>query len=573
MGFLAPRPPPFEDQVAWEAKPHHERIKPLAQEWGLNGFGTPYAVYLLYVVKLALFVLGAMLVVGSTRGLGGFGHIGTWWWHLVAYEKFATWTLLWEILGLGCGSMPLTFRFLPPIGGVLYFARPGTMRLPPWPSRVPLTRGTTRTPVDVALYLGVVGTAILILTLDPRSSTPYFGEVNPIAIAVLLVLLGCLGLRDKVAFLAARPEQYATVLIVFLYNPTNQILALKLVMLAIWWGAATSKLNRHFPFVVSVMISNSPLQMSKRLKQKLWRGYPDDMRPSRLSAAAAHGGTVIEFGVPLILLFSRGGALTDVAVVVMIVFHAHITSTFPLGVPLEWNLWVIYSLLVLFQHDAKIGFGTHHTADRPLLFITLAVLLVGLPVLGNVRPDLISFLPSMRYYAGNWATSLWLFRNDGAEDELDAALVKPAPVVIKQLERLYGPELARVLMYKGLAFRALHSHGRALHGLLSRAVGDLDDYTLREGEIVAGIALGWNFGDGHLHDQQLLAAIQERCHFAPGRVRVITLEAQPIGRPQQHYVILDAADGIIEEGVVYVRDMVDRQPWLGPDDTTVPVHP
>src|SRR5690348_4185818 len=126
MGFLAPRPPPFDDLAAWEAKPHHERIKPLAQDWALNGFGTPYAVYLLYVVKLVVFVLAAIAVVGTTAGLGGFSHLGTWWTHPVAYEKFAVWTLLWEILGLGCGSMPLTFRFLPPIGGVLYFARPGT---------------------------------------------------------------------------------------------------------------------------------------------------------------------------------------------------------------------------------------------------------------------------------------------------------------------------------------------------------------------------------------------------------------------------------------------------------------
>jgi len=27
--------------------------------------------------------------------------------------------------------MPLTLRFLPPIGGILYWLRPGTVRLPP----------------------------------------------------------------------------------------------------------------------------------------------------------------------------------------------------------------------------------------------------------------------------------------------------------------------------------------------------------------------------------------------------------------------------------------------------------
>ena len=51
--------------------------------------------------------------------------------------------MLWEVLGLGAGSLPLTLRFSPMIGGVLYWLRPGTVRLPPWPDRVPLTRGNT----------------------------------------------------------------------------------------------------------------------------------------------------------------------------------------------------------------------------------------------------------------------------------------------------------------------------------------------------------------------------------------------------------------------------------------------
>jgi hypothetical protein len=38
----------------------------------------------------------------------------------------------------------------------------------------------------------------------------------------------------------------------------DTIIAAKLVCLAIWVGAATSKLNKHFPFVISTMMSNSP---------------------------------------------------------------------------------------------------------------------------------------------------------------------------------------------------------------------------------------------------------------------------------------------------------------------------
>jgi hypothetical protein len=73
---------------------------------------------------------------------------------------------------------------------------------------------------------------------------------------------------------------------------------------------------------------------------------------------------------------------------------------------------------------------------------------------------------------------------------------------------------------------------------------------------------GWNFGDGHLHDHQLLAAVQEQCHFEEGQVRVITLESQPAHIQRQRYRIYDAATGLIEEGWVDIADMVSRQPWL-----------
>ena len=143
-------------------------------------------------------------------------------------------------------------------------------------------------------------------------------------------------------------------------------------------------------------------------------------------------------------------------------------------------------------------------------------------MLGNFRPDKVSFLPSMRYYAGNWATTQWLFRKgSGAEDRLDERIEKPARVVGEQVAEIYDPETADFLLNKGLAFRSMHSHGRALNALLPHAVDDVEAYDAREGELISNVVNGWNFGDGHFHGRQLLEAVQERCGFAPGEVRVI----------------------------------------------------
>jgi hypothetical protein len=570
MGFLTPAPPPV-DVEQWKRLPHLERLRPLAQDWGINGFGTPTAVYLLYVVKLIVFSVGGFAIIAATTsGVGGLGDLGNWWTEPIVFQKLVVWLVLWEVLGLGCGSMPLTFRFSPVIGGVLYWLRPGTVRLPPWPDRVPLTRGNRRAPVDVVLYAGVLAAAVYLLVSNGESVLgTSAGRLHPWAIAVLLVLLGLLGLRDKVSFLAARPEVYTPLLVVFLFPIHNLIVGAQVVLVCIWLGAASSKLNRHFPYVVSVMISNTPWNRSRRAKAQLYEHHPDDMRPSGRAGFAAHLGTVIEFVLPITLFLTHRGTLGWIAVIGMIIFHVHITSTFPLAVPLEWNLFMIFGILFLFEHYGAVPLST---LDNPLLIAYLLLSCVAIPVIGNFWPDKVSFLPAMRYYAGNWATTQWLFRKDtGAEEKLDATMTKPARVVVEQLAKVYDRETAELLLAKGLAFRSMHSHGRALNGLLSRAVDDVEAYHVREGELISGVVNGWNFGDGHLHDVQLLQAVQERCGFAAGDLRIITLESQPAHVARQHYRIYDAATGLLEEGYVEVADMVARQPWL--DETgTIPVR-
>ncbi len=561
MSFLAPSEPPF-DVEEWKRKPHLARIKPLVQDWGENGFGSPTGVYLLYALKLVVYAGGALLAISTTPGLGGVGDFSGWWTEPIVFQKFALWTLLWEILGLGAGSMPLSFRFVPPIGGPLYWLRPGTVRLPPWPDKVPFTAGTRRTGLDVALYAAVLLTGLyLLFAAGTDAAGAGAGRMAPGGIAVLLGLLALLGLRDKVSFLGARPEIYATMLAVGLFSVDQWVVAWQFIFLFVWWGAASSKLNRHFPFVVSVMISNAPLVGPKALKRKLWRDYPRDMRPSRLSAGLAHLGTVQESGWPLRLFTVDNDVVRAIAIAGMVLFHLNITSMFPLAVPLEWNVFMIFGLFFLFGHYGDVPLST---LVDPLLIAMIAIVCVGLPVLGAFRPDKISFLPSMRYYAGNWATTQWLFRKgSGAEAKLDTHIVKSAPLVGEQVTRLYeDPELTNFLLNKGLAFRSMHSHGRALNALLPHAVDDVEGYDAREGELISNVVNGWNFGDGHFHGRQLLEAVQERCGFGPGEVRVIELESEAATSGRQRYRIHDAATGLLEEGSIAVADMIVRQPWL-----------
>jgi Transmembrane protein of unknown function (DUF3556) len=574
MGFMSPELPDV-DRDTWHTQPRATRLQVVTRHWVDHGFGTPYAVYLLYLMKIALYVAAPAAIISLTPGLGGLGRIGDWWTQPIVYQKVIVFTLLFEVLGLGCGSGPLTGRFMPPIGGVLYWLRPNTIRLPAWPGKVPFTSGDSRTIVDVALYAVVlVGGLWALLSPGhggPVTATGDVGLINPVLVIPTIVALALLGLRDKTIFLAARGEHYWLKLFVFFFPFADQIAAFKIIMLCLWWGAATSKLNHHFPYVVSVMTSNNALLRSRLfnpIKHLLYRDHVNDLRPTLLPKLMAHvGGTTAELIVPTILVFVAGDQPWRWFLIgFMVIFHLNILSNLPMGVPLEWNVFFIFSLFYLFGH-----YGAIRATDlgSPLL-LALVIVAVAVVIAGNLFPAKISFLPAMRYYAGNWATSLWCFRA-GAEEKMEANIVKSSALVVNQLAKMYDADTAEIMADKVAAFRAMHTHGRALNGLLPRAIDNEADYKVREGEIVAGPLVGWNFGEGHLHNEQLLEAVQRRCDFDEGDVRVIVLEGQPIHIQKQWYRIVDAKTGVIEAGYVDVADMLTRQPWPEPGDE-FPVH-
>jgi hypothetical protein len=304
------------------------------------------------------------------------------------------------------------------------------------------------------------------------------------------------------------------------------------------------------------MLSNAPLT-PKWLRRRLFRGYPDDLLPSGLPQALTWMLVCLEYLCPLLLLVTSDPAVTLAALGVLAAFHLLIVLSVPVGVPLEWNLFIVFAAGWLFRAHGSIGLDAGDA-----LVPTLAVIpLVGLATWGNLRPDQVSYLWSLRFYAGNWPTSMWALR-PSAVDKINERVLKGAAFPKEQARRLYGEQVAEVLMHKVYTFRSMHHHGRALFGLLPRAGGpDHEDSVVLEGELLAGIVLGWNFGDGHLHNEQLLAALQERCGFEPGEVRAVILESVPLGSERQEYRLVDAAAGEFERGYVRVGALAKRQPW------------
>ena len=218
MGFTKPYLPDV-DPDTFLKKPLMERMRILATDWAENGFGSPKMIHTIYIVKLVFFfAIGGITVATLTSGLPAFWHVTEWWNQPIVYQKVILWTVLLEAIGVAGSWGPLAGKVKPMTGGILFWARPGTIRLRPW-KWVPFTNGDRRTWFDIAVYLALlVSLAVPLLSPGVHSDSlskalPHntSGLVNPALLIAPIALLVLIGLRDKTIFLAARGEQYLPV--------------------------------------------------------------------------------------------------------------------------------------------------------------------------------------------------------------------------------------------------------------------------------------------------------------------------------------------------------------------------
>lgn len=578
MALTQPHLPAF-DPDEFLRKPLLERMRILAIDWAENGFGSPRMVHLIYIVKLVVFfAIGGITVATATSGLPAFWHVTQWWNQPIVYQKVILWTVLLEAIGVAGSWGPLAGKIKPMTGGIYFWARPGTIRLRPW-KWVPFTNGHRRTWFDIGLYLALLVSLAVALVLPGVHSDSLSkmlpdnvsGLVDPALLVAPIALLVLIGLRDKTIFLAARGEQYFPALVFFAVLPfTNMIVALKMLIVVVWVGAGFSKFGKHFSNVIPPMVSNSPFIPFKWLKRAHYRDFPRDMRPSRVAGFMAHvNGTFVEIVAPLALFFSTNKWLTLGAALLMVGFHLFIISTFPLAVPLEWNAVFAYATVFLFLGFPNWAGYAPWDMTPPWLAAVIAAGLLCYPILGNLRPDKVSFLPSLRQYAGNWASAVWAFA-PGAEDKLNRVTRSAGNQVDQFVAFGYEPQWAEITAQKTIAWRSMHSQGRGLFSLLVSRLPDVDTRTVREGEFLCNSLIGFNFGDGHLHNEDLIQAVQQQAEFEPGECVIAWVESEAVGSGVQHYKLIDAALGVVERGTWEVADVVAEQPWLpnGP----VPTH-
>ena len=546
-----PEPPHAPEDVI--NAPFPERVRMVCQNAANSSPNRP-SLMALYWGKYFFVLIGIWAFWCSfNAGYTGFFNFADWTFTNEAFKKAMVWSMCWELFGFGCGWGPMNARFDKWYGGYRHFARVGTIKLPLFKG-APLIGGNTRNWLDVGLY--ALNQLLLLRVLIAP-------EVTAELLLPCFILVAVNGILDKTLFLVARSEHYWVVMGAMTFAAANDlwIAGAKLTWSFIWIWAGISKWNSHFPSVIMFMMNNGPF-FPGFLKKSLFTDFPNDLRPSRFAEFMAFFGHVSEVSIPFILFIATytGNELLLLGGCVLFTgFHSFIGLNNPNGMPVEWNILMIYGGWSLFWFHPEVSIL--EMTQMPLLFGLMLFSLVAVPTFGNFFPSRVSFLLSMRYYAGNWAHNIWLFKKNGSMDKLKK-LKKTSTTVNEQLdEMIENPVELAYAKSMMLVSRFMHFQGRPLLEALPVAVDDIEEYDWLEGEVFGGMVLGWNFGDGHLNGDQLLSAIQPVCEFEEGDVRVISVESQPLFGPTIHWRVFDPVRGLIEEGKTKMDDYVDHQPW------------
>ena len=537
---LPPHPP---EQIL--AADFPERVRLVCRNWAAQVNRNQPAVMALYWAKYFFVYIGgwALLNVLTTERSADASLLELFF-SWTAFQKAVAWSMFYELTGLGCSWGPMNARFKPMTISFRYYLRPGTTKLPLFPG-APVIGSPRRSILDVAFYLATQ-LSLLWALVQP--------EVTASLLLPAFVLVPLLGVLDKTLFLAARAEHYwvaLTILVVGIPSDDLWIAGCKMLWCCIWFWAATSKVNHHFPSVIMFMMNNGPF-FPKILKKRLFVSYPDDLRPSKFATVMAHFGTATEYSLAFILLLAPSFELSVVGLCMMFAFHGYIALNNPNGMPIEWNILMVYGGIFLFGFNYDTRVTELAAAPVLLAFITFCSLVV--PTLGNFFPRYCSFLLSMRYYAGNWAYNVWLFRKDTRSyEKLKEKMVIPIGSMKEQLQTMKLPaEAVETAVAMSLSSRFMHLQGRPLLHALPEAVDDIEDYDWFEGEVLGGQLIGWNFGDGHLNNVNLLRAVQEQVGFEPGELRVVSVESQPLFGPAMAWEVNDAATGLVASGRVAI---------------------
>lgn len=222
----------------------------------------------------------------------------------------------------------------------------------------------------------------------------------------------------------------------------------------------------------------------------------------------------------------------------MIGYHAFIWLTLPFASVFEWQYYCQFMTYFLY---ARNGFNL---PTSPLLLAFLVIVLLVIPVVGQIWPRLVPFLMAYRQYAGNWRAGFFMVRKS-AQPKFDRIKAwNPIFYPAGRIEFKLGAPVMAVPQYRGMfsVFEKFFDDNPRFKP---------SDFLIVNSFTFSNAVFGWDLQVGWLWFRECFrTAVVDICGLEAGECYVLQIEPVSLLPPYQlTYRLMDLVKGPMEADV------------------------
>jgi hypothetical protein len=551
--LLTAEPPTWGEE--WEKQSFREHIQGWTKLVG-QGPALPSSIYIFVLLKL--YAYGAVF-----------------WYYLrdpsqsmYSEQNFKRWlvyNVLGDVLGFNSTSAALGFRLKYFFVTWYNLLRPGSLTCPLLPG-VRAVRSWWQS-AGFVLYVSLLVRALRADAITPVEMAPIVGT------------LAVLTLFDFVTFQACRGEHQGYMLVCLLFPWNHALTGCQCVQLALWFFAGLAKVGPWMKYVNAFMMPNGlVLRFTNAIGllkyRQLFANPPHDMAPSRLLAHLATFGVLTELSLsPLVF------ASPTLGVPLIICFHLYILSMLPFASVNEWNVSCIYFTLFFFK-ESTIS-AAHVEALDPRLKAFLALVLLAVPIFGQLCPKHVPFLTAYRPYAGNWRFT-WHIVSAKAKHKLNRLKTLEGPFLGDNARTVFGdnPHFCDQIEDYLTGNMVFFPHFRPIVPIIEKLkadngwTGHRDCLTFFQ-ETFFNATHGWCLGTGYYARGAYFEALTSTCGFEEKECYLAAFEPQGLLDHTSEWSVVDVTrpDVKIIHGKRAYADLEKFQVIRAPPHHPIPTPP
>mmetsp|Transcript_8707 Transcript_8707/g.26811 ORF Transcript_8707/g.26811 Transcript_8707/m.26811 type:complete len:582 (+) Transcript_8707:40-1785(+) len=544
--------PPEDEWKSWDFL---ERLDWCAQSVSRHGVGVPGWVTVLGYLKLILVhVLFLLLVALRPPTEGLLSMVGAW----QAFLRYAVFTHALNAVGEKDGPTRRWSGGVPGLLGlfsaVRYQLRPGTLKMPVFHDM-----NHRRTKLDVLVHAVFYAVSLVAMfAADPAKW----------ALAVICACDVWFVVFDYGEYLRAHAPTYLGILLCGCYPmAAGGCAGAQVQLMIVWIGSGLAKVGPWFAGVNGTFLCGSYWLSGQAWLWRLMYRAEHDLRPTLFGEIMSHSAATVEWGAPLLLLFTGAPAVVWVGIVGLVAMHLYIIVLCIIDLHV-WNFFCAVAAVYLFVGCGTLGFDYKGLAAAPWLPVLYLAFQVLLFFWGSFAPDQVNHQTAHRCWAGNWTQAIWLVRKTAGPKFMQAVPVyglppwDPVPEWVKRRGWL-GPKapIPDIAVYKRITFHFLMTlNMKYLPALMRRAMAGepVSQFHVLHGSAVWDTLFGGVIGSYFNGTQAVMKSLQESAQFEEGECMCLWVGPFPaIGVDfawgTSQWKIIDAKVGVVATGRLTVE--------------------